>query len=206
MTPRKTVWVIAAVLVICLGAVVVKVQVEGTRTLAAAREALTKKDPERARQLFLQAGRWYLPGGAVRQQAAEALLGIGDTYRGEGNLQEAVLAYDDARAVFYATAAHPSDPLLDRANKSFAETLAAWQKSTDSKTDEAALSARFLEQAKRRDLPSSVLTFLTGVGLLAWVGSTFWAIRTSGRRRLLALGVASVSFLVWLLALVFLGP
>jgi tetratricopeptide (TPR) repeat protein len=206
MKTRTLVLVTVGLLVFCLGAVVVKVHVEGTRTLAAAKEALTRKDREQARQLFLQAGRWYLPINTVREEAAEALLGLGDAFRAEGNLQEATLAFDDARAVFYATAAHPSGPLLDRANQSFAKTLAAWQKTTDSKTDEVALTARYLEQAKRRAMPSTFYSVLLGLGLLAWVGSTFVAIRSTGRRRLVALGVATAGFGLWLLALVFLGP
>ncbi len=170
---RNLLVIIAVTAFLVVGAVIVKVHVEGTRALAAADAAWEKEDMDRAQFLYLRAGRWYLPGNGVRERAAGRLLELARTRLETHDWPGAVSAFDDVRALYYGSSSlsRAGGENLDDANREMAAALAAWKRSSGTSETREALESRYLSQLVVHDIPSPLWSLVMGLALLCWLGS-----------------------------------
>ncbi|MFH1531950.1 MAG: hypothetical protein ABIK09_14585 [Pseudomonadota bacterium] len=207
---RNRVILVAVTALLVVGAVVIKVHVEGTRAMATADAAWDKSDMDRAQLLYLRAGRWYLPGNGVREAAAGRLLELARTRLEAHDWPGAVSAYDDVRALYYGSSslAKARGETLDAANSEMAGALAAWKRASGSPETKETLETRYLSQLIVHDIPSPLWSLVMGLALLGWLGTLGgFAWRYDALRLRWPWLVASACFfIVWGLALHLMGP
>ncbi len=207
---RNRLLLLAATALLVVGGVVLKVHLEGTQALTVAHAAWEEGNHDRAQLLYLRAGRWYLPGNGVREQAADRLLELARARHEEHDWPGAVSAYDDVRALYYGSSslAHASGTRLDVANLEMSVVLATWKRASGSAESQEVLEGRYLAQLVVHDIPSPLWSLLMGLALLGWLGTLgVFAWRYDRLRvRWPWLVAAGGSFAVWVLALHFMGP
>jgi len=206
----KPILVVAGLVLAVVAALAVKVEVEGLAAIGKADAAWDAGEKDKAQGLYLQAGRWYLPGNGLRERSAERLIALARERTSLKNWKGAVSAYDDARALFYSTSSLTlaAGPMLDSANTEMAHTLAMWKRAEGSETPAADLEARYLEELSHQEIPSPLWSMIMGLALLVWLissGVLAWRWQSVSRRRWV-LGAALGGFVLWLVALVMMGP
>jgi hypothetical protein len=159
--------VIAGIAIAALGAIAVRVVIEGRSALAAGDAALSAKRTTEAIASWETAARWYLPGAPHVDEAYERLVGLA-----KSDAKHAMAAWRAVRRAASATRSlwTPHDADLDAANAAIAKLSAEHPEGAvaagQSPAERAAFFAAVLAEDPR---PSGLAAGGAILGILSWL-------------------------------------
>lgn len=203
---------ILGVLLVLVGALLVKARYHAEQEFALAEHAYEQLQYSEAILHYERAIKWYTPLSATVQQAAERLWAIGTEAEQQGNLPLALEAFRGLRGSFYAIRSLylPYQHWIPKCEAKIAVLMAQATNAENSRM--ASRTQRepehFARMLQRYTGPTTTATALAELGFLGWVGGTIgflWYALTeqglSGRRGLLWGGGIAVFFVLWIVGM-----
>lgn len=194
MTARaRTALVVIALVVAIVGAIALRVVVEGRHALADGDDAIAARRPLDAIAAWERAARWYLPGAPHVDDAYARLIDLA----GRDPAVD-VIAWRAVRSAALASRSfyQPHAEELSRANAEIARITSKDPEGSITAGDTPAAREAWQRERLAHDTrPSTGATALAIVGIAAWLGGLGWIVR---RRRLVpGLAIAVVGLAAW---------